>query len=72
MHTRLIVARPNSLIDASIGDCVVAVKDASDVNKVYFAWRHLGKPKIVRHKSLSPREFNSILAAIKFYQRRGK
>jgi len=71
MRARLIIARPNSLIDATIGDCVVAVKDASDVNKVCFAWRRLGKPKIVRHKSVSPKEFNSILAVIKS-QRRGK
>jgi len=72
MHTRLIVARPNSLVDASIGDCVVAVRDVSDVNKVCFAWRRFRPSEIVRHKSVSPSEFDSILAAIKSYQRRGK
>jgi len=71
MHTRLIVAKPNSLVDASIGDCVVAIRNASDVNTVCFAWRRLGQPKIVRHKSVSPKEFNSILAVIKS-QRQGK
>ena len=71
MHTRLIVAKPNSLVDATIGDCVVAVKNPLDVNKIYSAWRRLGKPKIVRHKSVSPKEFNSILAVIKS-QRQGK